>query len=351
MTCRNSRRSFTLSCLLVRFVHGSSEDGVVEFVAVKLQKSTGVPPIRRPKPFRLSPHQEENDDDSSSKGTSDAGGAQESIDAEGSSYGDEAVSNDDDTSQASQSNEEDEAMEVVANDDSSNANARGEMKRLGATTVEIHDNTVQTQEEEAKTPPTKSKRVLSSNTLSQLNMEAGHSDLTPKKRRSSPEHDERIHEMSPPQFSLGACAINHTTDPLPNHSLMRGGSPAYSTEDELDLDMRLSEELHPHGHPTKKASATADPSGDISPVPLLTPPQSPVTVKEDGKIASLCEWPSNLVIDSAMMNLTSTETRPLSPASLQGSEDDVLADDFLQDDVKCPSSLTPLLKSIYVGTE
>ena len=200
---------------------------------------------------------------------------------------------------------------------------------------------------QSQAPTAKSKRVLSSNTLAQLNKEAGHSNESPKKRRSSP--NEEI-EMSPPGFSLGRPAIS-TFGRLPNQFAMRG-SPAYSTEDE-DLDARLSEELS--NRQFSRGYDGAD-NTDKSPVPLLTPPQSPLTLEVEGdggnNGTSVCEWPSNLVIDSALMT-AATETRPLSPASLQDASDDdyFSADDFLGEDVKEPSSLTPLLKSIYVGTD
>jgi hypothetical protein len=177
----------------------------------------------------------------------------------------------------------------------------------------------------------KAKRVLSSNTLAQLNIEAGHPSESPKKMRSSP--DERK-DSPPPEFSLGPCAMN-SLGPLPNQSAMRG-SPDYSTDGE-DLDARLSEELE----------RQARGSPDHSPVPLLTPPQSPLTVDLDGDVTSMCEWPSNLVVDSVMMT-AATETRPLSPASLEDAD---LAEEERLADAKEPSSLTPLLKSIYVGTD
>jgi hypothetical protein len=54
---------------------------------------------------------------------------------------------------------------------------------------------------------------------------------------------------------------------------------------------------------------------DKTPVPLLTPPESPLTVVLDTGIATICEWPSNLVIDSAIQLVN--ELRSLSPASLE----------------------------------
>ena len=67
------------------------------------------------------------------------------------------------------------------------------------------------------------------------------------------------------------------------------------SSDNNDLDKRLSEELE--GNPS-------DPNADNSSVPLLTPPQSPLTID-----VGVCEWPSNLVVDSALMT-AATDTRP-----------------------------------------
>jgi hypothetical protein len=78
----------------------------------------------------------------------------------------------------------------------------------------------------------------------------------------------------------------------------------FVVESEEALDQRLGEEL-------KEESGVATPGTPerISPacVPLLTPPQSPRQ--------SIVEWPSNLVVDIALMAVAA-DIRPLSPASL-----------------------------------
>jgi hypothetical protein len=50
-------------------------------------------------------------------------------------------------------------------------------------------------------------------------------------------------------------------------------------------------------------------------VPLLTPPCSPLTVMLDDEVVTVCEWPSNLIVDSALQAVN--ELRPLSPTSLE----------------------------------
>ena len=174
----------------------------------------------------------------------------------------------------------------------------------------------------------KQKRVLSSNTLASLNREAGRDAEVPKRLRAFP----AVGPSAMPDLSLGIAALDNI-QPLPRQYLMRDYSPNPSTDD--DEDKVLSEELE------EKLRGDV---GDNSPIPLLTPPQSPRREEEDTTIP--VEWPSNLVVDSAMMN-TVTDVRPLSPASLQTLEE--------EDEVRLkshdaePSSLMPLLRSIYVG--
>jgi hypothetical protein len=172
----------------------------------------------------------------------------------------------------------------------------------------------------------KQKRVLSSNTLSALNREAGRNAEAPKRIRASPTKDAAM-----PDLSLGLAAFDQIL-PLPRY-LMRGDSSLYSSDGEGDR--MLSEELEekPRGY------------FDNSPIPLLTPPQSPRReYVVDDENTSAVEWPSNLVVDSAMM-IAVTDLRPLSPASLQDLEEQE-EDRLKQADA---SSLTPLLRSIYVG--
>jgi hypothetical protein len=78
-------------------------------------------------------------------------------------------------------------------------------------------------------------------------------------------------------------------------------SSSLVVETEEALDQRLSEELE------VEAPRTPSPSS-FSLIPLLTPPQSP-------RRQSIVEWPSNLVVDSALMAVAN-DIRPLSPASL-----------------------------------
>ena len=186
-------------------------------------------------------------------------------------------------------------------------------------------------------PSSKAKRVLSSNTLAALNAEAGRNADSPKRIKSSV-----MSIDNPPELSLGVSAMGQASQ-LPRQNMMRGDSPVMSSDDE-ELDKRLGEELE------RKARDEDD--VDNSPVPLLTPPQSPLTI-DTGTNAPFCEWPSNLVVDSALMTAV-TDTRPLSPASLQKleqAEEKRLANKEAKAFSPEASTLTPLLRSIYVGID
>jgi hypothetical protein len=194
----------------------------------------------------------------------------------------------------------------------------------------------------ASTSETKAKRVLSSNTLKALNAEAGRDVDSPKRLRPSLSKP----KLFLPELSLGIAALDTIMQPLPRQLEMR--DPSIMSSDDEDLDKRLSEELD------RNAS---DSSRENSPVPLLTPPQSPLTIcveGEDGEdTVTVCEWPWNVVVDSAMLTVA-TELRPMSPDSLQRFEQDEEERVSIQHSFKKgteASTLTPLLRSIYVGID
>lgn len=169
----------------------------------------------------------------------------------------------------------------------------------------------------------KQKRVLSSNTLAILNHEASRYADFPKRSRCLAASDLPCSQ----DMSLNLVGCEQTT--LSHmHGNVRNDTPFLSSDDE---DNMLSEELE---------QGSRSSGGENSPIPLLTPPQSPIRDDE-------VEWPSNLVVDSAWMN-TVTELRPLSPASLQTMEEE--EEQRLMDHNVESSTLSPLLRSIYVGT-
>ena len=204
----------------------------------------------------------------------------------------------------------------------------------------------------------KTKRVLSFNTLAALNIEARGKGHSPK--RLCKDHNVTEPSEAPSllgSFTLGPPAMSES--PVKFHLLRRESSPVISSSDEEgdEYDRQLEEEL---------AENTAEPEErEETPVPLLTPPGSPLTVEVDGNMTTVCEWPSNLTVDSAMA--AASELRPLSPSSLEDLEqkdreweDLDRKDQELEEAARpqassstavCPSTLTPMLRGISVGRD
>ena len=186
----------------------------------------------------------------------------------------------------------------------------------------------------------KMKRLLSFNTLAALDTEGGHSVGTPKRFKCSPEHEFGQPPILP-SLSLGPAAL---TDVMTPHCMLqhRRGSPIISSDDE-DLDRQLGEELD---------QQSDDDSREHTPVPLLTPPQSPLTFEVGGETATVCEWPSNLAVDSAMAS--ARELQPLTSEALRDFQNEpkekVAA---LQRKKQCEPStlLTPILRGISMGKQ
>jgi len=177
---------------------------------------------------------------------------------------------------------------------------------------------------------TQVKRPLSSCSFEELFLDD--CDASPKRRRSS----EDLPFM--PILTLGPSAL-----PQGSLQMRQQGSPISTSDedDEEDMDKRLSEELDPEARV---------PSRENTPVPLLTPPASPLTIElGGGTTATVCEWPSNLAVDSALT--AASILRPMSPESLEQLElDEEQRVGCLIKGVEA-STLTPLLRSIYVGIE
>ena len=177
----------------------------------------------------------------------------------------------------------------------------------------------------------KTKRVLSFNTLTALNSEICRIRDSPK--RSKLDGDAGTTPLL--AFSLGPAALSEAVTTSLTKSLefrLRRESPLVSSSDDEALDRQLEAELDPQDSESR----------DNSPVPLLTPPESPIMFEINGDRATICEWPSNLVVDSALAS-TMNEPQPLSPTALK---------DFEGEDAnpspKRASDLTPLLRGIAV---
>jgi hypothetical protein len=188
----------------------------------------------------------------------------------------------------------------------------------------------------------KMKRLLSYNTLTALDAEEGHTVGTPKRYKCSPELEFGQPPILP-SLSLGPAALN---DVMTSHCMLqhRRASPIISSSDDEDLDRQLGEELD--------YQSDDDRSREHTPIPLLTPPQSPLTFEVDGETATVCEWPSNLAVDSAMtsaMNLLPLTSEAL--RDFQNEPKERVA--VLQLKKQCEPStlLTPILRGISMGKQ
>jgi len=140
-----------------------------------------------------------------------------------------------------------------------------------------------------------------------------------------------------PLFTLGESA---------QHSMRMtnvASSDVSSTDEDDEL---LGEELD--------ECKNSDNEEDAAPVPLLTPPASPIVVHAEGGDTTACEWPSNLTVDSAMTSAIAN-SRSLSPDSLrkQDEEDEkrVMLSPICQKPTKLDpqTGLTPVLRGISVS--
>ncbi len=81
--------------------------------------------------------------------------------------------------------------------------------------------------------------------------------------------------------------------------------------EEEDVDDQLAEELY------SQAECCSD---DVhNPIPLLTPPGSPIPIKSEESVVEIYEWPCNLIVDNAFQS--AIKLRALSPMSLAKLED------------------------------
>lgn len=193
----------------------------------------------------------------------------------------------------------------------------------------------------------KQKRVLSSNTLSALNQESDRNTDRPKKMRLSEKSFKDVSDI--PEITLGIEALDQIIQPLPRQFLVRDESlliPSCSDEEE---DKMLSEELE-----EKFQNDGVDCSGANSPIPLLTPPQSPRTVDDciEHQAITSIEWPSNLVMDSAIIKaFTITSISPFS--STEGKDEELKSDDtssILGIDESTKRISAPRIRTISVET-
>mmetsp|Transcript_14910 Transcript_14910/g.24669 ORF Transcript_14910/g.24669 Transcript_14910/m.24669 type:complete len:424 (-) Transcript_14910:59-1330(-) len=175
-------------------------------------------------------------------------------------------------------------------------------------------------------PSPRSKRILSS----LFNDDDPSSDFndTPKRMRSTT----RSPVESMTSLFLGPSAYEY-------NSIEKQREFAVSPFSEEEQDRQLSAEL-------QQIDVLND--RESTPVPLLSPPPSPLCVESDkGQLTTVCEWPCNLAIDSALTMITGL--RAHSPASL--ARLDMEEEDRIGAYYGNGTSLTPLLQGIRVDLE
>ncbi len=110
-------------------------------------------------------------------------------------------------------------------------------------------------------------------------------------------------------------SLNTHLSALSNFEFFKRGKTTHralsvcSNDDEVDS--QLAEELLGGDSPVSLES---------KPIPLLTPPASPVPIKSDESVVEIYEWPSGLAVDNALT--AAIQLRPLSPSSLAKLERD-----------------------------
>eukprot|EP00540_Astrosyne_radiata_P023284 CAMPEP_0116823746 /NCGR_PEP_ID=MMETSP0418-20121206/1010_1 /TAXON_ID=1158023 /ORGANISM="Astrosyne radiata, Strain 13vi08-1A" /LENGTH=352 /DNA_ID=CAMNT_0004452035 /DNA_START=548 /DNA_END=1606 /DNA_ORIENTATION=- len=175
------------------------------------------------------------------------------------------------------------------------------------------------------------KRILSSSEFSTERVEVFHS---PKRTRCTPPSDVAM-------SAVDSTGESDSWASMPQGSLLVGdalGPPVGNEGDEYDR--QLSEELEDESRG----------NGESSPVPLLTPPASPLCVDSDQGITTVCEWPSNLAVDTALT--AAFLLRPASPSFLVQleCEEEERIQAFRERHLHTPSTnLAPLMQGVYLN--
>ena len=112
----------------------------------------------------------------------------------------------------------------------------------------------------------------------------------------------------PPLFPPLTSSPNDPADNLKVTLIKKEITQDINQNDEVDS--QLAEEL--------LDNITTD-ECNSNPIPLLTPPATPVLLKSDESVVQMCEWPCNLTVDNALTS--AIQLRALSPSSLMKLEE------------------------------
>ena len=205
------------------------------------------------------------------------------------------------------------------------------------------------------------KRVLSSSALLGPTSSSGQTMLSTKRVCRINEADETnsIEDTMIPELTFGSAAHNQDQGiglSLQTYEYSYETNPitSPSDDDSEEQDRQLGEELEEAG---------SEPSDRVNtPIPLLTPPSSPLRVEcEEGEV-EICEWPSNLAVDAAMT--AAFDLRPPSPGSFQQTWEqeeeerlmtrkgaEMSPEPTADEGYPLSSTLTPMLRGISVQGE
>lgn len=101
------------------------------------------------------------------------------------------------------------------------------------------------------------------------------------------------------------CRLSNSS-PYPDHLAAN-----FSSWDD-EVDIRLAEELIEYSF----NSPSVHSENEVEPIPLLTPPGSPIPIHSEESVTDIYEWPSNLAVDIAY-----TAASTLHPLSLREMEE------------------------------
>jgi hypothetical protein len=177
------------------------------------------------------------------------------------------------------------------------------------------------QEEEESPEAPKCEGVRSDTLLSKRSFEVVDA-LGDEQSHGSNKRIRTTHELQLSSLPLlPSLTLPNESSTFPKLEILNGGKLALreltpcedNSENDDEVDTQLAEELMGYVSPTPI-------EGNSNPIPLLTPPASPLPIKSDESVVEICEWPSNLAVDNALT--AAIELRPLSPSSLAKLEED-----------------------------
>eukprot|EP00977_Amphora_coffeiformis_P012550 scaffold3126_cov136-Amphora_coffeaeformis.AAC.6 len=264
---------------------------------------------------------------------------------------DDYFSQEDETSVILQALEEEADEEIASLIDavspSSNSSSMEELYQLPVDAAEEHSESSRedarlhligcTQDRDGAlitVPHAKRALSLDENTLHQSNGDDD-SVIPTKRRRSDADQVLNKFSLGLPALTLSDTASSSTVETPRFLSPINTSSEELEEEEEDDVEEELDGQLR------YELESTASRGGDQSPVPLLTPPQSPVN-------ADACEWPSNLVVDTALTTVM-TQIKPLDWTEATAVEDEEPAVHNNKGSSFTSSQLTPLFRSIHVS--